>query len=80
MMGELAGRSPSVFMIPFQNPRFKVYRRMLHSGLNPRAIQDYKPIQLQETRTLLNSLHQAPEDFVAHIRRQVARVNLIHWF
>jgi cytochrome P450 len=69
MMGALAGRNLSVFAIASQHPRFKMYRKVLHSGLNPRAVQDYKPILLQETRTLLNSLLQAPEDFIAHIRR-----------
>lgn len=65
----IGGKRADVFAMSTQNPRFKIYRRVLHTGLNPRAVRDYNPIQMQETHTLLKSLLQSPEHFFAHVRR-----------
>lgn len=65
----LLGRDMSVFNISFLHPRFKRYRKLLNSGLNPRAVQTYRPIQEQETMTFLRGLLETPDKFVAHIRR-----------
>lgn len=69
MLGVLAGRELAVFTVSFLHPRFKTYRKLLHAGLNPRAVREYSGIQMQETRTLLKGLIQTPENFVAHIKR-----------
>ena len=69
MAGEIAGRKRSIFLTPFTDPRFKISRRLLQTGLNTRASKSYRPIQTQETQTLLQNLANNPEDFATHIRR-----------
>lgn len=69
MYHELVGRKLAVFNISSQNPRFPVYRRMLHSSLNPRVIQDYDGLLDEESRTLLKSLKASPDKFAKHLRR-----------
>ncbi|KIK79440.1 hypothetical protein PAXRUDRAFT_280461 [Paxillus rubicundulus Ve08.2h10] len=69
MYNELANRKMGVFFISSQHPRFKVYRRLLHVGLNPRAVGDYHEILDDERRILLTNLKSKPDDFMAHIRR-----------
>ncbi|KAF8645500.1 hypothetical protein AX16_007785 [Volvariella volvacea WC 439] len=71
---ELIERKNSVFNMTFNDPRFKVYRRLLHSGLGPRVAMEYRPIQLHETAVLLRSLVETPNDFVSHLRRNAAAV------
>jgi len=66
MFGELIGRKFSIFMTSFFDPRFKKYRRMLQSGLNPRAVQSYRHIQEEELRVLLKNLAEKPESFSKH--------------
>jgi hypothetical protein len=69
MAGELAGRKRAIFSMSLVDPRFKISRRLLQTGLNTRASKSYRPIQMQETQTLLQNLANAPEDFATHIRR-----------
>ena len=69
MAGEIAGRKRSIFFMSFSDPYFKISRRLLQTGLNTRACKSYRPIQMQETQTLLQNLANSPEDFAAHIRR-----------
>jgi cytochrome P450 len=69
MLGELAGRKMSAFLMPYHHPRFRKYRTFLHTGLNPRAAQTYRPIQEQETLIFLQGLAETPDSFVKHIRR-----------
>ncbi|KAF8874362.1 cytochrome P450 [Infundibulicybe gibba] len=76
MAGELAERKHTMFQLPYGDPRFKIYRRLLHSGLNPRATHTYQPIQYQETRVLLKELLNNPSEFAQHIRRNAAAVIL----
>ncbi|KAF9461984.1 cytochrome P450 [Collybia nuda] len=76
MLGVLAGRESAVFTVSFSHPRFKIYRKLLHSGLNVRAVREYSAIQMQETKTLLKGLVQTPENFVAHIKRNAGAVIL----
>ncbi|KAH9943945.1 cytochrome P450 [Amylocystis lapponica] len=73
---ELAGRSLSVFWISSQHPRFRKYRTLLQSGLNPRAVQAYRHIQEEEARVLLQGLAKTPGDFTAHVRRNAGAVIL----
>ncbi|KAJ3506809.1 hypothetical protein NLJ89_g6662 [Agrocybe chaxingu] len=76
MAGELAGRGDSVFLSSYSDPRFKIFRRLLQTGLNPRASKSYRPIQVQESHVLLKALATTPEDFMAHIRRNAVAVIL----
>ena len=73
MGGELGGRNKSVFLTSFADPRFKIFRRLLQTGLNSRASKSYRPIQVEETRVLLQNLSTSPEDFMVHIRRYYLR-------
>ncbi|KAF8637282.1 hypothetical protein AX17_002921 [Amanita inopinata Kibby_2008] len=76
MYKELIGRKLAVFNISSQHPRFKVYRRLLHSGLNARAIQTYHALIQEETDKLLSNLAEAPQDFIAHLRRNAGAIIL----
>jgi len=76
MGGELAGRKYSVFITPFTDPRFKILRSLLQTGLNPRASKTYRPIQTQEVQILLKGLLKSPEDFRGHMRRNAVAVIL----
>ncbi|KIJ60578.1 hypothetical protein HYDPIDRAFT_117119 [Hydnomerulius pinastri MD-312] len=69
MYKELVNRKMAVFNISSQHPRFKVYRRLLHAGLNPRAVRNYYEILDDERRILLRNLRSKPDDFMAHLRR-----------
>ena len=69
MAGEIAGRKRAISLTPFMDPRFKISRRLLETGLSTRASKSYRPIQAQETQTLLQNLANAPEDFATHLRR-----------
>ncbi len=69
VMGALAGRARSAFHIHYDHPRFRSYRKMLHSGLNPRITRTYRPIQEHELNTLLKNLSETPENFISHLRR-----------
>jgi len=76
MLGQVSGLRLPVFRIPFLDPRFKIYRRMLHTGLNPRASKSYRPIQTQETQVFLQGLACSPKEFDLHIRRNAVAVML----
>jgi cytochrome P450 len=65
----LAARQNAVFNMSSLNPRFKKYRKQLHSGLNSRTTQTYMPLINQETQNFLRRLASAPEDFISHVRR-----------
>lgn len=71
MYQELMNRKHSMFHLTSQSPRFKIYRRMLQSSLNPRAVQKYRGIQRDERVILLKGLLNSPEQFVSHLRRYV---------
>lgn len=69
MYKELVGRKLAVFNIVSDHPRFRVYRRLLHSGLNARAIKSYHDLLDDETQKLLGRLARTPDDFIAHLRQ-----------
>lgn len=68
-MANLCGRNLALFSTSMSDPRFKILRKLLQDGLNPRAVKTYRPIQIEENRVLLAALANQPEDFRAHIRR-----------
>ncbi|KAJ3561807.1 hypothetical protein NP233_g9969 [Leucocoprinus birnbaumii] len=74
MAGYLAGRTSTVFGTKSTNPRFKIYRTLLHKTLNPRAIRTYRALQLAECQTLLKGLLETPDDFIAHLRRNAIAI------
>ncbi|KAL0576956.1 hypothetical protein V5O48_005027 [Marasmius crinis-equi] len=69
-------RNYSVFRISYLSPRFRLYRKMMHSGLAPRAVRDYQPIQIREVNILLKGLVKSPQEFVHHLRRNAGSLVL----
>lgn len=69
MLDELVNRKMSVFNMSSQHPRFKIYRKQLQSGLNPRAVKSYKDILERERDTLLCNLETSPDNYILHLQR-----------
>lgn len=66
-MHRLCGRENTVFNIAASNPRHRVYRRMLHTGLNGNAIKDYWPLLQEGTMMMVDGfLHSGPSRAVSH--------------
>lgn len=74
MYKELVNRKMAIFNISSQHPRFKVYRRLLHASLNPRAVGRYHGILDEERNILLRGLTTTPEAFMRHIRRYITKL------
>jgi cytochrome P450 len=68
---ELMNCKLSFLMISSEHPRFKVYRRIVHTSMNPRAVERYNVIFDEERHILLRDLATEPEAFLKHIRRYV---------
>ncbi|KAJ7177912.1 cytochrome P450 [Mycena filopes] len=75
-MAHLAGRDETMFQLSSLDARFPKYRKMLHSGLNRRATQLYRPTQDHQLRVLLRGLAERPERFVVYIKTYVAAIAL----
>ena len=69
MYQEIVGRGLAIFQINAQHPRFKAYRKLLHSGLSARTVTKYYDLQARERDILLNNLRDTPDEFPAHFRR-----------
>ena len=69
MGGELANRKHNAFQISTTDPKFKIYRRLMHGGLNPRVSRDYLPIQTEELHTFMKELESKPQNFKQSIKR-----------
>ncbi|EIN12999.1 cytochrome P450 [Punctularia strigosozonata HHB-11173 SS5] len=76
MFGDLLDRRNSVFFVKYGSDRFRQYRRLLNSQLNPRAASTYVPLQVEELRKFLRGLLRTPEKFRALIRRNAGAVIL----
>ncbi|EIN11696.1 cytochrome P450 [Punctularia strigosozonata HHB-11173 SS5] len=74
--GNICNRKHAVFSISDKHPRFKVYRRLLATNLNPRAIVGYRDVQASEARALVRRLLESPDAYDEHIRRNAASVIL----
>ncbi|KAF9270162.1 cytochrome P450 [Marasmius fiardii PR-910] len=73
---KVQNRSFSVFQMSLHHPRFRIYRKLMHSGLGPRAVHSYRPLQVQEANILLRALAETPKEFVAHLRRNAGALIL----
>jgi hypothetical protein len=69
MFGDLLDRRNSVFFVSYASERFRQYRRLLQSQLNPRAASTYVPLQTEELRKFLQGLLRTPDKFRTLIRR-----------
>ncbi|KIJ10318.1 hypothetical protein PAXINDRAFT_16661 [Paxillus involutus ATCC 200175] len=76
MYKDLVNRKMAVSNISSQHPRFKVYRRLLHAGLNTRVVGSYHEILDDERDILLRNLKSKPNDFMAHLWRAAGGVIL----
>ncbi|KZO97553.1 cytochrome P450 [Calocera viscosa TUFC12733] len=74
MNSQLVDRKRTPFFVPFADPRFSTYRRILHDTLGPRPMRDIWPIQEQEVKAFLRNLLVDPEKVDAHIRSNAASV------
>jgi cytochrome P450 len=68
MLHDLAGRRNSVFNVPTENERHKIYRRLLATELNPRATLEHAELFQSEARLLLQRLDEMPDKFMRLIR------------
>lgn len=69
MYHEICDRKKAVFNISSTDERHRQYRRLLHTGLGPRAVQQYWPLIQSETETLLDGFAKSPRKYEHHIRR-----------
>jgi cytochrome P450 len=69
MYQELCDRKKSVFNVSSNDERHRIYRKLLQTGLGPRAIRHYSPIFESEALVLLEELEQDPDNYEAHFRR-----------
>ncbi|KAJ2930399.1 hypothetical protein H1R20_g6704, partial [Candolleomyces eurysporus] len=76
MGGELANRKHNAFQISTTDPKFKIYRRLMHGGLNPRVSRDYLPIQTEELHTFMKELESKPQNFKQSIKRNACAIIL----
>ncbi|KAF9265265.1 cytochrome P450 [Marasmius fiardii PR-910] len=76
LLDEVLDFSDDVFRVNVDDPHFKAHRRMMHSGLGPRAVREYQPLQIQETNIMLRSLADDPDRFIVHIRRNAGALIL----
>ncbi|KAK7021812.1 hypothetical protein VNI00_017256 [Paramarasmius palmivorus] len=66
---QVAMRHHNMFRMCIDHPRFRIYRRMMNSGIGPQAMQGYRSLQFQERDILLRNLVDNPQDFIPHLRR-----------
>ncbi|THU75795.1 cytochrome P450, partial [Dendrothele bispora CBS 962.96] len=72
MYKELVGRKWAVFNISSTHPHFRKYRSLLCSVLGTQdMVKHYQMLQDRDSVVLLRNLHRNPDEFRAHIRRQV---------
>ena len=71
MMHRLCGRENTVFNIAASNPQHRVYRRMLHTGLNTNATRQYWDLLKQETTTMVDAFldNTNYDKYEDHIRK-----------
>ncbi|KAG8717350.1 hypothetical protein FRC09_014425 [Ceratobasidium sp. 395] len=71
MAGELAGWDQNLGLMSDTN-RVRRVRKLLHDGMNNKAMQNWRPMQEQEALRFVQRLLRTPEDLVAHIRQTAA--------
>lgn len=68
---EIANRMLSVFNIPTDHERFRLYRKLLHSELGPRATNSFPELLQRQTLLMLKRIAKEPEHFQEFIRLYV---------
>ncbi|KIL57118.1 hypothetical protein M378DRAFT_16464 [Amanita muscaria Koide BX008] len=72
----ILGDRPSVFSTSVLHSRFKKYRKLLQTSLNPRAVKKYRDLMENERLTMLMGLLQKPDEFFQHVRRNAGAIIL----
>ncbi|TDL15533.1 cytochrome P450 [Rickenella mellea] len=52
------------------------FRKAIHTGLQPKALSSYHPVEEKESRVFLKQVSQSPEKFRDHVKRYTAAVIL----
>ncbi|KAK0187384.1 cytochrome P450 [Armillaria mellea] len=73
MGGELAGYVDSVPLCPYGS-RLREYRKLMSEVLTPRKVQDFFALEEEKTREFLGCLLRSPDQFLNHIRRNIAAI------
>lgn len=68
---DLVGGGSSVFVLPSSLPRFKKCKRLLHAGLNAKAIESYWPLMASEALEMVRGFSESPHLLESHIRKSV---------
>ncbi|KAH8831458.1 cytochrome P450 [Flagelloscypha sp. PMI_526] len=68
----LVGQGLSPISISSQHPWHKIYRRLFHNGLSPRAVSGYSDKLELERNHLLCILYQSPDEYERHISQSTA--------
>lgn len=69
MFHETCGRRNTVFNISSSDPRHRIYRRLLHSGLGRRATVKTWPSLKEQTSVMLRGFADDPQRWQQHVRR-----------
>ena len=71
MYYKLCKRENAVLNISASQPRHRIYRRMLHTGLNASAIREYWPLMQNETKLMVDGFLERPDLYEEHFRKCV---------
>ncbi|KAG8747883.1 hypothetical protein FRC10_010502 [Ceratobasidium sp. 414] len=68
MAGDLVGWKLTTGLLPYGN-RLKQTRKLLHEGMNTKAMEELWPMQEHEAIKFVGRLLETPEEFIQHIRQ-----------
>ncbi|KAG9103974.1 hypothetical protein FRC06_006413 [Ceratobasidium sp. 370] len=68
MAGDLIGWNLAAGLLPYGN-RLKQTRKLLHEGMNVKAMEELWPLQEHEAIKFVGRLLETPEEFIQHIRQ-----------
>lgn len=71
MYNVICARGQAVFNVSASDPRHRVYRRLLQTGLSRKAAEGGWKTMSREAKVLVQSLGSSPERWTQHVRRYV---------
>ncbi|THU95602.1 cytochrome P450 [Dendrothele bispora CBS 962.96] len=74
MYFNICGREKTVFNISSSSKRHTHYRKLLHNGINGRAIRNYWSLLEDEATVLVNRIVESPEKYQQHLRQNTSAV------
>ncbi|KAK0440505.1 cytochrome P450 [Armillaria borealis] len=72
-LGDLLEQRDSVPLCPYGS-RLREYRKLMSEVLTPRKVQDFFALEEEKTREFLGCLLRSPDQFLNHIRRNIAAI------